>query len=156
MAAQSVSIPNNAHRACDLTEVDYEDAFEMYIPNAGKYSADTWAKEIFQNAPKTASTVINTAWSIVGLKSWSETFEQLLNTKTNALNSNEIVLTAHSDRSGLEARLVIYVTMTTVGIATFIKFEKKYVSRIVWQILRPAHREFAPYLLESAAKRNAE
>lgn len=156
MSATAASIPAIARQQCTLEVVDYEDAFEVYIANARQNTAAQWMRAIFIDAPQAIRTFIDTAWCVMQLKSWNESFEQALSSRIISHSDDVCVIIAHSDLMGIRVCLVMYVLPSSVGIATFVQFEKKWRSGIAWRMMAAPHRWFVPYLLTQAAARKPQ
>jgi Protein of unknown function (DUF2867) len=154
-------VPESLQVLSGLAETGYIYACELPIdasrvsPGAAGISAsERWARAIFEGAPRLVRWLIQFGWkAILGLRlAPKPTRLQVLG--WNVVSANETTTVLAAESTMLICRLVIEARDGRILHATFVRFKRK-PGRLLWAAAAPIHTRVIPYLLGSAAIREA-
>ena len=129
---------------------DYADSFTVSGPEGR--TAEQWARATFEGAARPVRWVLVLGWRVVlGLRLGPRPSpDHVLGWQIIDNSPDEIRLELRSPAT--TARLVVHVDGARVQLTTLVDHERRR-SRPLWAVLAPVHRQFVPYLLTRAARR---
>jgi hypothetical protein len=134
----------------DVIEPDYAYGCAVRPRQPCDWSAEEWARQVFEAAPRPVRTLIVLGWRF-GLRlrlGPTRDAAHVLGWRIVGRASSDVVLAVGSPL--LEARLVIQVRDKMACHLTFIRFERR-LTRVLWAVAAPIHERVIPYLLSDAA-----
>jgi hypothetical protein len=136
----------------DLTDSDYRYGCVLTTRTAGERSAEEWAREMFEGAPRLVRQSIVLGWRFgLGLRLGPiGRPSHVLGWEIARQSTGDALLRVSSPL--LDARLVVKTRTDTVVHLTLVRYRSR-VTRAWWAIAAPVHECVIPYLLRSAARR---
>lgn len=146
--ARGTAVPELARRTQLLAAYDYEDAYELAAPTASARSTEQWARAVFEESGMLAP-LLYVGWSLYCRLDLAPrgSREAVLGWRLVVRTHDAVVLDA--DGSGVHAQLVIWTTLSTLNLSTFVHYKSR-AGRLLFTSITPLHRQLVPYLLTRA------
>jgi hypothetical protein len=139
-----------ADGAGTISAPHYASAFEVVVPEGDDRSAERWARDTFEGAPKAMQWFVLVGWRFfLGFRLGPRPSpDHVQGWKIVAAEPDELVLEVRSSLA--TAQKVVRVQGSRVVMTTFVHYERP-MGRVVWSSVAPIHHRTEPYLLGHAA-----
>jgi Protein of unknown function (DUF2867) len=147
--ARRIDIPEDIRALGVLVDPDYTYACQLTASDVDRQSAEQWARDVFEGAPRLLGWFVLVGWiAILRLRLGPRrSSEYVLGWTVVSSTPGQVVLGAES--FALSNRLVVQVTADRVVHATFVRYQRP-IGAILWALARPIHQVVVPYLLRHA------
>lgn len=147
-----IEVPRRITREAGFAAFDYASAFELASSGAPSRAPESWARAVFEDAPRLLRWVLLRGWRLgLGLRLGPRPSPgHVLGWAVSDAGPDTVTLGA---RSGLiDARNIILVEDSRVVWVTLVRFERR-PGGLLWAAAAPVHHLTVPYLVRRAARR---
>lgn len=152
--AQTIEMPAVVCEAGPIAKADYTYCCEIEIPTGDDRSAERWARDVFEGAPRPVRSFLVFGW-LVGLRlrlGSRRSPEHVLGWRLVTSSSKLAVLGVESFL--LETWLVISLDEGKARHATLLRY-RRWAGRPLWAPVAPLHELIIRYLMTTAARRTS-
>lgn len=152
--ARRADVPERTRQSAVAGPVDTACAFEIARPVTDRFTAEQWARSVFEGAPTSVRAFLVFGWrTVLGLPSRPRTgADRVLGWHIRSCQPDLVVLEQRSRL--IDALNVVQVDDTQVYWTTTVKYQSP-LARTVWSMVLPVHIITVPRLLARAARRAA-
>ncbi len=146
-----VPLPPEVPRLSTLPRLDYTDSFEAKTSEAGRRTAEEWARRMLEHAPVSFRVGAPPTWFALGLKQgppWSS--DHVLGWPVRH-NEPDLLLLGADGRMGASAELLLRRESDSIFFATLLQIDSPVMKR-VWSAIEGPHRRIVAKLLHRGVR----
>jgi hypothetical protein len=149
---REIALPADARALSTLPRLDYTDAFLLDTGQAQDRTGEQWARALLEDAPAGTRKSLRGGWFWLGLRLGSTDDDGLVLGWPVRRSSEDFALLAASSLIGMEGEVLCKREQHGLLVATFIQLRNP-VTRLVWAVTAPQHRQVLRHLLKEAGRR---